>query len=790
MITFETFANALKESVGRRPNAGQQQAVEAAQEQALFVVAGPGTGKTATLTMRMLKLVFVDGVSPRGILATTFTKKAAQELRSRLLSWGYAIQEHLATKRGLSKVDKLWLNRLDINQVRTGTIDSICEELLRDFRDPGTDPPVLADQFVSETLLLRAGLFNASRYEDDDLTLMLAGVQGKVKNNGEAYANFSVPEKLKVLIGITDRRLHDQIDWPAFVKGGGTAQEKKARELVDFAVTDYWAELASRIMVDFTQLEQTVYTRLKAGGMKEFTDELKVVMVDEYQDSNLLQEGLYFELAKRCGGALTVVGDDDQSLYRFRGATVDLFSQFESRYSKVFKTKPKKIFLNENYRSTSTIINFVNAYATLDTDYQKIRVVGKPALVNPKKVGFEFPVLGMFRDNLEELAQDLAKFIQSVTRGSGVKVGGQLIKVDAKQGGDVGDCALLCSSPREYGSSAFGPPKPRLPLLLKQELQALKPVIPVFNPRGEDFSGISVVQRLGGLLLECLDPAANLQPNVKGLSNEIRQTFDVWRNAACTWVHENKKLKPLEDYALSWSDRKPGQAGQQWPKSVSCIDLLYALVHWIPELHDDPEGQVYLEVFTRQLGAAEQVSNFRARVVTDSSNKDLSDKSVAHLLQYYLAPIASGAVQVDEEMIESFPRDRLNLLSIHQSKGLEFPLVIVDVGSDFKASPKFPSGHPANAFKRFPCKPNTPQNLEDLMRPYSPLATLKRAPVDRAFDDLYRHFFVAFSRPQEVLLLVGLNNSKPGIGSVLNVATGYDRNAVNKWWPKLPFKDI
>ena len=66
-------------------------------------------------------------------------------------------------------MDRLWLDRVDINQLRTGTIDSICEELLRDYRDPGTDPPVLADEFVSETLLLQAGLFKAKRYLDGDL---------------------------------------------------------------------------------------------------------------------------------------------------------------------------------------------------------------------------------------------------------------------------------------------------------------------------------------------------------------------------------------------------------------------------------------------------------------------------------------------------------------------------------------------------------------------------------------------------------------------------------------------
>ena len=780
MISLSTFLCALKESVNREPNKGQGDALKAISAAPLFVVAGPGTGKTACLTMRMLKIIFVDGISPRGILATTFTNKAAQELRSRLLTWGYAVQEHLASNGKLSKVDQLWLDRVDINQVRTGTIDSICEELLRDFRDPGTDPPVLADQFVSETLLLRAGLFNAARYLDADLDSFLCGARGTGK------FGWNIGAKNGLVRTMWDRRHQDQLEWAKFTKSGSTPAEKNALKLLDAALTDYAKELAQRIMVDFAQLEATVLARLQTGGLKEFTDELRVLLVDEYQDSNLLQEGLYFELAKRCGGALTVVGDDDQSLYRFRGATVDLFSKFETRFTAALRKKPQKIFLNENYRSTTAIIEFVNAYATLDAEYQKVRVAGKPKLINPKKPENEVPILGMFRATLDELAQDLAEFIHDVTRGSGVKVGGHTIKVAAKDG-DVGDCALLCSSPQEFGSG--NPPKARLPLLLKDELAALNPIIPVFNPRGQDFASIPSVQRLGGLLLECLDPAAVLQPNIKGLSQEIRQCFDAWRNVACAWVSSDKKLKPLENFAISWSERKP-KPGHRWPKSVSCIDLLYALVHWMPELHDDPEGQVYLEVFTRQLGAAEQVSNFKARIVTDPTNQDLSNTSVAHLLLYFLAPIASGTAKVDEELIESFPRDRLTVLSIHQSKGLEFPLVIVDVGSDFTASGKFPNGHWANAFKRFPTKPSTPHNLEDLMRPHSPLSILKRDGVDRAFDDLYRQYFVAFSRPQEVLLLVGLNDSKPGVGTVRNVATGWDRGEVNHWSAKLPFEDI
>jgi DNA helicase-2/ATP-dependent DNA helicase PcrA len=151
---------------------------------------------------------------------------------------------------------------------------------------------------------------------------------------------------------------------------------------------------------------------------------------------------------------------------------------------------------------------------------------------------------------------------------------------------------------------------------------------------------------------------------------------------------------------------------------------------------------------------------------------------------YFLAPIADGTAKVDEELMESFPRDRLSILSIHQSKGLEFPLVIVDVGADFRTN------HHAHAFKRFPQRPATPHLLEDAMRPHSPLGVPRRAPMDRAFDDLYRQYFVAFSRPQDVLLLVGLTESHPDQGQIRNIATGFARDGVNHWAGNLPFEDI
>ncbi|MFM7868153.1 MAG: DNA helicase UvrD, partial [Planctomycetaceae bacterium] len=111
---------------------------------------------------------------------------------------------------------------------------------------------------------------------------------------------------------------------------------------------------------------------------------------------------------------------------------------------------------------------------------------------------------------------------------------------------------------------------------------------------------------------------------------------------------------------------------------------------------------------------------------------------------------------VDETLFDTQPADSLSILSIHQSKGLEFPLVIVDIGSDL-ANP-----HPSNSFRRFPDSPGTPHLQEDLLRRFSPLQQPARAGRDRAFDDLYRQYFVAFSRPQDVLVLTGLRSAAPG----------------------------
>ncbi len=193
---------------------------------------------------------------------------------------------------------------------------------------------------------------------------------------------------------------------------------------------------------------------------------------------------------------------------------------------------------------------------------------------------------------------------------------------------------------------------------------------------------------------------------------------------------------------------------------------------------------MYLEAVTRTVAQTALFNNFGGDIIYDEDNTELNYQSIKEALWNIFVPLATGAVEVDEALLETLPDNRINIMSIHQAKGLEFPLVIVDVGSDFKQN------YTTQEFKRFPKNGGKPCNMEDTLRTCSPLDKPTRTSRDRAFDDITRQYFVAYSRPQDVLLLVGLNSVKNGYetnqGSreIANVATGWSRDG--KWyWPKL-----
>src|SRR5262245_2130039 len=129
MLSPEQFLNLARDHARRDLGKHTEQgvAVLASRNESLFVVAGPGTGQTTVLALRVLKLVLVDDVDPVTIVATTFTKRAAAELRSRILGWGDRFKGACVRDTSLPATLRMEIERLDLNRLVTGTVDSIAE---------------------------------------------------------------------------------------------------------------------------------------------------------------------------------------------------------------------------------------------------------------------------------------------------------------------------------------------------------------------------------------------------------------------------------------------------------------------------------------------------------------------------------------------------------------------------------------------------------------------------------------------------------------------------------------
>ena len=204
------------------------------------------------------------------------------------------------------------------------------------------------------------------------------------------------------------------------------------------------------------------------------------------------------------------------------------------------------------------------------------------------------------------------------------------------------------------------------------------------------------------------------------------------------------------------------------------MELAYKLITWIEPLQNDAEGIVYLNAITKSITQTGFFTQYKSEI--SFKNEQEREKSVLEAIWNIFIPISTGGVKIDESLLETLPDDRINVLSIHQSKGLEFPLVIVDVGSRFKTNDI------RTQRLRFPKSLKETTTIEDAIRKHSSLGESERSEKDRSFDDLTRLYFVAFSRAESVLLLVGLNpaiegyNKKNQHFDIPNIALGWSRD--------------
>lgn len=622
-------------------------------------------------------------------------------------------------------------------------------------------------------------MYTNRRHADPTLELHL-----KSFNPAFPYVR-GIAEKTKICHSFASRVLHDGLDLD------GYATTSSDYQMLADLVRDYHKYLSDSLLMDFALLEAEILHRLQSGRLTTTTQKIKALLVDEFQDTNYLQEQIYYELCRKSQASLTVVGDDDQSIYRFRGATVEIFSDFENRISSSlgFGWTPIRIDLTNNYRSTERIVAFCSHFISVESDFQGARAPGKklcaPTAIWAKDPLQNLPVLGMFRHDPPTLANDLCAFLGSIFRGRGFTIqvaGGSSFTIQRGLGGDFGDAVLLSSKVKEVKDNG----DERLSGLMRRQMKSTYNV-EVFNPRGRDLALIPEVGQCLGLILQCLDPHKRLQDSISSWRRQQTPTcLNQWRAEAARLAAANPNPGGLQQFLDDWASRTPRNMST-WPKEWPLLDLMFTLITWIPFFQKSPEGQVYLEAIARVIAEAGQISRLNSAIFC---NTPYDDAAIKDILREVLEPIAEGDVEVDEEIMPYVPRSTFPIMTIHQAKGLEFPLVVVDVGSDFKTN------HASQRAHRYPIEGNNGHYTEDHVAAFSPVgpARLRRTRTQRAFDDIRRLYYVAKSRPHNVLLLVGLTTQIGQSPRVRSIATGdlrsgtraYHFAPVTDWTPNSP----
>ena len=272
----------------------------------LLILAGAGSGKTRVLTHRIAYLIEELGVNPWNILAITFTNKAAGEMRQRvddLVGFGS---------------ESIWVS----------TFHSMCVRILRRFID-------------------RLGYDSSfTIYDTDDQKTLMKAVCKKIDIDTKHF-------KERMLLSVISSAKNEMILPEEFElnAGGDFAQLKIAK-----VYREYEAQLKANNALDFDDLlvKTVQLLQTQPDVCENYQERFRYIMVDEYQDTNTVQFKLVSLLAGKYRN-LCVVGDDDQSIYKFRGANIRNILDFEKEYPDA-----KVIKLEQNYRSTENILNAAN----------------------------------------------------------------------------------------------------------------------------------------------------------------------------------------------------------------------------------------------------------------------------------------------------------------------------------------------------------------------------------------------------------------------------------------------
>ncbi len=670
-----------------RANEAQRQAISTTDGPVL-ITAGPGTGKTFTLVQRAIYLIKEVGVKPEEIMIATFTEKAAKELITR-------ITNELDT-RGIA---------VNINDMYVGTFHSLCLRIIKEnleytrlkngFR--------ILDSFDQSYLIFQS-FHRFKNLENFDLIFPSAGTWRRSSQIASCVNSIS-----EELVSVPDLQSSTNLEISTLGAVCGTYQRLLSEEnLLDFSSIQTEAH---RVMSE------------NPAVLSMYTNAIRYIMIDEYQDTNYIQEQIVFLLGGHHQN-ICVVGDDDQGLYRFRGATIRNILEFPQKFG---DRQCTIIPLVENYRSSQEIVDFYNdwmettsgASFKFEWDGYRYQKTIKAASKTTSETATVIKVAG--HDNTDEWHREVLAFIRSLEK-SGVLT-------------DYNQLAFLFNSVKHR--NAVG---------LAEFLESNE--ISVYSPRSALFFERHEIKLAVGILLF-------LFPDyVQSLENGAFEWMtDDYRNylTSCIETASSHLTDPTNAKFLKWV-KQHGTAHHQLshPTDYAYSGLFYMMLQFKPfsGLLEKPmdSGTVDLRP-TRNLaqlsqiiGKFEYLHGINLLSPTTTQGKRRIDASTEKFFNLYLRLLYDGGIAEYEDDSEYAPSGCVSFLTIHQSKGMEFPVVVVD------------------SLQNIPRKQNA--SLMDVVaeqhfqRPaFEPTEQIK-------FFDFWRLYYTAFSRAQNLLVLTCNENTR------------------------------
>lgn len=333
------------------------------------VLAGPGTGKTFTIVQKIISLIKNDGISPNKILVTTFTKKAANELIERVES-------------GLKK-ENIYA---DTSNMLIGNFHSLALSFLKEYKsftnkifDPLVIDSHIEGYLIEKNMDIFENIPNFSKFISYNEVGQIQGIFANITNN---------------LVDLDELR-----------------NSNNPRDILALEIYLAWANfLDENDLINYQLILKKFYDLLKDPFYgKKIRDRIDFVIIDEYQDTNTIQEEISFNLCK--GKNLMVFGDDDQALYSFRGASPKNLREFDKTCKMKMKRKANFYHLDINYRSNQEIIDKSRRFLVDSNAFDLEKIKNLRANVSEKNENSVVRARANEYENIENIVKFLNKKI-------------------------------------------------------------------------------------------------------------------------------------------------------------------------------------------------------------------------------------------------------------------------------------------------------------------------------------------------------------------------------------------